>query len=153
MSEPPSPDVYRFWITEHIRFADLDLLGHVNNKAFLTYAESARAAFLRETGLWVPQAPRQNVLARLEIDYRRELHYPGELRVGVRVLDIGRTSFRLGIGVFDGEHCAATITTVLVRIDVATRAAVALDNDERERLAFYHAHRQSDRRDPGILEA
>lgn len=121
------PAAYRFWTDEQIRFADLDLLGHVNNIAFTVYAESGRAAFLRETGLWVPFAPRQNVIVRLELDYRRELHYPGRLRVGLRVLEIGRSSFRLGIGLFDGEHCAATAETVLVRIDAETRKAVALD--------------------------
>jgi acyl-CoA thioester hydrolase len=36
------PASYRFWVTEHIRFADLDLLGHVNNVAFTVYAESCR---------------------------------------------------------------------------------------------------------------
>ncbi len=130
---------YRYWVDEHIRFADLDLLGHVNNKAFTVYAESGRAAFLIETGLWVPHAPRQNVLARLEIDYRRELHYPGTVRVGVRVLGIGRSSFTLGLGLFDGDACAAVAVTVLVRIDSSSRAAVALDADERARLAPYMA--------------
>ncbi|MGH8444131.1 MAG: acyl-CoA thioesterase [Solimonas sp.] len=122
-----------------MRFADLDLLGHVNNIAFTIYAESGRAAFLRETGLWVPFSPRQNVIARLELDYRRELHYPGKLRVGLRVLEMGRSSFRLGIGLFDGADCAASAETVLVRIDAATRKAVALDDSERAILQRYLA--------------
>lgn len=133
------PAAYRYWITERIRFADLDMLGHVNNKAFLTYAESGRAAFLGHSGLWVPHGPQQNVIARLEIDYRRELHYPGEVRVGVQVLKIGTTSFTLGLGLFDGEQCAATVLTVLVRIDTASRAPVALGEAERALLAPYRA--------------
>jgi len=133
------PAAYHFWVEEHIRFADLDLLGHVNNKAFTVYAESGRAAFLLKTGLWVPHAPRQNVLARLEIDYRRELHYPGTVRVGVRVLSIGRSSFTLGLGLFDGDACAAVAVTVLVRIDSSSRASVALDADERACLTPYLA--------------
>ena len=130
---------YRFWVEERIRFADLDLLGHVNNVAFTVYAESGRAAFLRETRLWEPGAQRQNVIVRLELDYRRELHYPGELRIGLRVLDIGRSSFRLGIGLFDGGQCAATAVTVLVRVDGATHQAIALNAGERTALEAYRA--------------
>jgi acyl-CoA thioester hydrolase len=85
----------------------------------------------------VPFSPRQNVIARLELDYRRELHYPGKLRVGLRVLEMGRSSFRLGIGLFDGPDCAASAETVLVRIDATTRKAVALDDGERAILQRY----------------
>ena len=130
-------DDYRFWFDERVRFADLDLLGHVNNKAFLTYAESARAAFMLETGLWVRDGARQSLLARLELDYRRELHYPADIRVGINVQNIGRTSFTLGVGLFDGDACAATMTTLMVRVDMHTKAKVELDADERARLAPY----------------
>lgn len=130
---------YRFWTGERVRFADLDLLGHVNNKAFTAYAESGRFAFLSETGLWEPGAPRQNVIARLELDYLRELHHPAELRVGVNVLRIGESSFSLGQGIFNGGLCVAAVVTVLVRIDAITRKAVALDDSERLRLQPYCA--------------
>ena len=128
---------YKFWTTEHIRFADLDVLGHVNNIAFTVYAESGRAAFLRETGLWTPQGDRLNVLARIELDYRRELHYPGEVRVGLRVIKLGRSSYTMGIGIFDSDQCAATAQAVLVRIDRVSRKAIELNAEERSALAPY----------------
>ncbi|MEQ1438898.1 thioesterase family protein [Fontimonas sp. SYSU GA230001] len=133
---PVATDVaaYRFWIDEHVRFDDLDMLGHVNNKSFTTYAESGRAAFLRHTGLWRPGAAPVNVIARLEVDYLRELHYPADVRVGVRVLRIGRSSFTLGLGMFSDGHCVATAATVLVHIDPVTRRSVELDADARARL-------------------
>lgn len=144
MSESKAPAAtdaaaYKFWTTEHIRFADLDVLGHVNNIAFTIYAESGRAAFLRETGLWTPQGDRQNVIARIELDYRRELHYPGEVRVGLNVLKLGRSSYTVGIGIFDGDQCAATAQAVLVRIDRISRKAIELDAAERARLQPYLA--------------
>ncbi|SFF57151.1 acyl-CoA thioester hydrolase [Fontimonas thermophila] len=130
---------YGFWTEERVRFADLDLLGHVNNKAFMTYAESGRVAFLQATGLWQRDAQRQNVVARIELDYLRELHYPNALRIGVRVLRIGRSAFTLGLGMFANGSCVATAVTVLVRIDMHTRRAVALDEDEIARLRPYLA--------------
>lgn len=125
---------YRFWIDEHVRFADLDVLGHVNNVAFTAYVENARAAFLREIGLWVLNAPRQNVIARLEMDYRHELHYPALMRVGINVLRVGRSSFALGTGVFSADRCVASAATVQVRIDTQSRQPVPLSEDERARL-------------------
>jgi acyl-CoA thioester hydrolase len=131
------PAAYKFWVTEHIRFADLDLLGHVNNVAFVVYAESCRAAFMAQTGLWVPNARRQNVIVRIELDYRRELLYPGEVKVGLRVLKIGNKSFTLGQGLFSGEHCVATAQAVIARIDAGTRKAVPLNDEERASLKPY----------------
>jgi acyl-CoA thioester hydrolase len=134
-----APEAYRDWFTEHVRFADLDPLGHVNNKAFLTYAESGRAAFLMATGLWSTRGPRQTVVARVEIDYRRELHYPGEVRVGLHIARLGRSSFTIGQGMFSAASCIATMRTVMVRIDAASRQAVELDADERALLAPFLA--------------
>lgn len=128
---------YPYWVDEHVRFADLDMQGHVTNVAFTVYAESGRAAFLREVGLWVPGAPRYNVVAKLEANYLREILYPADIRVGVRVTRIGERSFTIGIGLFDGGHCAGTIDTVHVRMTAETRRSVSLNEDERARLQPY----------------
>lgn len=136
-ADPTCPAFYKFWATEHIRFADLDLMGHVNNIAFTVYAESCRAAFMHETGFWVPRAQRQNVIVRIELDYRRELLYPGEVRVGLRVLKIGNSSYTIGQGLFSGDDCAATAQAVIVRIDAKTRKAVSLNDEERAKLQAY----------------
>jgi acyl-CoA thioester hydrolase len=137
VTEATDPGAYRYWVTEIVRFADRDLLGHGNNKAYATYAESGRAAFLRHAGLWRPEATRQSVVVRLEIDYRRELHYPADLRIGVRVLNIGTRSFTLGLGIFLGETCAATVVTVFAHIDTASHTTVVLDAEERASLQAY----------------
>lgn len=133
------PAAYSFWIDEHVRFADLDVLGHVNNKAFFTFAESGRVVFLKTTGLWKPGAQRQGVIVRAEMDYHRELHFPASLRIGMRVLKVGRTSFTLGLGMFNGEHCVATNVTVVVRIDTQTREPVALNEEELAGIQPYLA--------------
>lgn len=136
MSLLPADDAaaYRYWTDEQVRFADLDLIGHVNNTVYATYVESGRAAFLKEIGIWVMGAAIQNVVARLEIDYRRELHYRQALRIGVRVLDIGRRSFRVGCGIFCGDVCHASGVTVVVRWDAKTRASIVLDEEALAKL-------------------
>lgn len=132
------PEHYPFWTEERVRFADLDINGHVNNIAFAIYAESGRAAFLAATGLWSVDDPsRQSVLAHVEIDYLQELKYPADLRVGLRVIEIGRTSFKLGAGIFRGDHCVALVRSVQVRIDARSKRPLALDEDEQRMLQAY----------------
>lgn len=53
-----------------VRWADLDLLGHVNNAVYLNYLEEARDRLL-EHGLGAQVA--DIVIARVEIDYRHEI--------------------------------------------------------------------------------
>jgi acyl-CoA thioester hydrolase len=110
------PSVYEHWITERVRFSDTDLVGHVNNVAIAAHVESGRVAFA--SGLMGAFAGTGALvtLRRLEIDYRAEAHYPAELRVGSRLLALGRTSFTVGTGVFDGRRCVATAQGVLVQV-------------------------------------
>jgi acyl-CoA thioester hydrolase len=130
---------YRYWVDERVRFNDLDLLGHVNNIAYVVYVETGRANFLRSIGMFNLDDRRQTVIVRFEIDYRREVRYPADLRVGVRVLAIGNTSFRIGVGIFDGETCVATAHNAIVRWDRDRHAALALDEGERAALGAYLA--------------
>ena len=130
---------YRYWVDERVRFNDLDMLGHVNNIAYLVYVETGRATFLRSLGMFDIGARRQSVIVRFETDYRRELGYPADVRVGVRVSGIGRTSFRLGVGIFDGEVCVATATNVIVRWDRDLHQAIPLDDADRAALSAHLA--------------
>lgn len=130
---------YRYWVDERVRFNDLDLIGHVNNVAYVVYVETGRANFLRSIGLFEAGDRRQTVIARLEIDYRREVRYPADLRVGVRVLAIGNSSFQVGVGIFDGETCVATARNAIVRWDRDQHVALSLNGEERAALARYLA--------------
>jgi acyl-CoA thioester hydrolase len=131
--DPLTPASYKFWATEHVRFADLDIMGHVNNKAYATYYESARIAYAAARGM----EDRQKIgmaLARLEIDYRKEIRFPALLRLGVSLRKLGRSSITLACAVFDGDICASTSMAVLVRFDLETRKSMPFPNEERQAL-------------------
>jgi acyl-CoA thioester hydrolase len=131
------PAAYRYWTREQVRFADLDLIGHVNNTVYATYVESGRAAFLKDIGLWVMGSGIQNVVARLEIDFKRELHYQQQLSIGVRVLQIGRSSYQIGCGIFCDDVCHATGLTIVVRWDSKTRLPIVLDEEALQKLGAH----------------
>lgn len=124
---------YARWLRETARFADTDMIGHVNNAVFSTFCESGRVDFLVRERL----APSGTsfVIARLELDFRAEIHAFEHVDVGTRVESVGRSSFRVGQGLFVGERCVATAQSVIVLMDRETRRATVLPPDLRARLA------------------
>ncbi len=120
---------FSYFHREQIRFSDTDMLGHVNNVAYAAIVESGRIAYLRSvvSGLYT-------VMARIEIDYRAELHYPAEIDVGCTVLRVGRSSIVMGNGVFHGDLCGAAAVTTLVLIDKETRRSTPIPDEVRAKL-------------------
>lgn len=125
---------FEHWTVEKIRFQDVDRQDHVNNVNFAVYAESGRLEFLHaiapDPGA-DPGAGAFWVIARLTIDFRAQLRYPGEVRIGTRVLSLGRTSVTLGQGLFAAGVCVATAESVLVQVDPATGRGVPLTDAQR----------------------
>ena len=130
------PGSYRFWAAEHVRFADLDMLGHVNNKAYAIYYETARVSFMSACNL-SDGAKVGMAMVRLEIDYRKEIRFPAELKLGVRLLRLGTSSLTLACGIFDGATCSSTSQSIAVRFDAETRASKPFTQEERQALEAY----------------
>jgi acyl-CoA thioester hydrolase len=77
-----------------IRWRDMDGYRHVNNAAYLTYLEEARDEWLSSV-LGGMEAIYDYVLARVAIDFRRELRQEDEeVRVRCRLARIGNSSIR-----------------------------------------------------------
>jgi acyl-CoA thioester hydrolase len=123
--EPQLAD-YPHQVSDIIRYGDLDAQGHVNNAVFSTYFESGRVAMfrMRDLGTGVPNST--FVLARQEIDFMRELRWPGNVLVGTALVELGRSSFTLLQAIFDGERCAAASRAIMVMLDATTRKSQPL---------------------------
>src|SRR3954469_13813150 len=139
MSSPDrlEPTFYRHWIEDRVRFADLDPLGHYNNAAINGFFESSRVALFTDAGFPVSGGTLSIPIARIEIDFRHEILYGARVRVGARVLRIGRTSFTLAGAVFDGDRCAAAAQVVAVLFDLAQRRPVEIPGDLRAAFSMY----------------
>lgn len=140
MSEATGPDltdrgVFRAWTTEKLRYADTDRQGHVNNAVFATLCEAGRVAFLYDPAAPLTAPGTAFVIARLILDYRAELNFPGTVDVGTGVLSIGTSSFRLAQGLFAAGGCVATSESVIVLMDETTRRSTPLPPEVRARLA------------------
>jgi len=125
---------YRYWISDQVRFADLDALGHVNNLAVGVYFENVRVALYTQLFPDWPRLKQVFVLAHLEIDYLHELHYPAALDVGLRLQGFGETSMRMVAAVFRQNTPAAISQSVSVYIDDTTRRPVPIPPDLKQKV-------------------
>ncbi|MCW5694724.1 MAG: acyl-CoA thioesterase [Pseudolabrys sp.] len=117
---------YPLWARDTIRYGDTDKQGHVNNAVFSTFLETGRVQFLMNSGRPI-RAPGTNfVLARLVLDYKAEMLWPGEAAIGTRVKSVGRSSFVLEQIVMQGDTVTAVAETVMVMVDETTRKSCPL---------------------------
>jgi len=120
-----------------IRYSDQDPLGHVNNVAIAAYLEVGRTELLGPLLEKLGGASLDTVVARLTIDYLRELRYPGTVEVGTRLVRLGTKSMVIGSGIFLGEACVATAECISVFFDLSKRTSTvppAAIRTEIERL-------------------
>ena len=114
----PSPDLsrYPFWTDEKMRNADTDRQGHVNNAVFATFFEAGRIEVLTDPRIRQSPVTTSIVVVRMLIDYRKELFFPGSVRIGSRVTRVGRTSFQFEqtLQSTEGEVAHAEATCVLI---------------------------------------
>ncbi len=126
---------YRHWSPVTIRFSDQDSLAHINNVALAQYFEVGRTAYvydiIRAAGC---HGRIEFILARLVIDFKRELHYPGAVEVGSRLTRLGTRSLTTGYAIFRGEDCIATSEAVNVFYDLKTRRSTEPPPDVRALL-------------------
>lgn len=114
-----------------MRYGDIDAMGHLNNAVYVQYLETSRVILMRDLG--VRDTDDHSVIARLELDYRREVRWGQRVVVDNLVERVGRTSWTVVSRLTaDGEACAYA-RTVQVRVDAAHRPEVL---PERVRLAL-----------------
>ncbi len=128
------PSAYRHWCAQQMRFADMDVLGHINNVAICVYLESARVAYFEAARLRQERPGLSTVVAHLAVTFVDELTFPGTAQIGTRLTRLGRASFAYRQGVFKDGRCAATADTVSVLFDLDERRSTPLTEGQRRRL-------------------
>jgi acyl-CoA thioester hydrolase len=130
-------DPSRFRVVVEIRYADLDPNEHVNHARYLIYLEEARLAFRRELdrACGLPDNLTWPI-AELTIRYLRSAAYPGSLTVELAPIHVGRTSFTLGYGIFDGQGCVAVASNRSVCVDRVTGQSMPIPVNIIDRLGL-----------------
>lgn len=123
-----------------VRWADLDLLGHVNNTKYFEYGMEARVRFYEHCVLH-PDGVRRPalVLRKADMDYLRPiLLSSGPLTIETWVTHIGTTSYSIRHRMRDkhGELCAEG-SAVMVGFDLKQQKPRPLSDEERTALGAY----------------
>jgi acyl-CoA thioester hydrolase len=121
-----SLEAYPSRTSADIRYSDLDRQGHVNNAVFATFSEVGRVAFMYDPARPLASEGRSFVIARLLIDFRAELFWPGTVEIGTGVVRVGRSSFTLAQGMFSEGRPVATTEATIVMVDKETRRSTPL---------------------------
>lgn len=117
---------FPFRTIEKLRFADTDRNGHITNSVFAICCQNGRMELLCDPGR-VPIPPNARfVTARLLLEFRAEMHWPGTVAVGTCVERIGRSSVTLMQGLFMDERCVAVAESVVALMDMTTRRSTLL---------------------------
>ena len=126
---------YTDWVTENIRYSDLDPNGHVNNGAINAFFEEGRVQF-RAARM---KSYSENILAgfvlvKFSVEYLKALNYPGSVDIGTMVTSIGRTSYLLNQALFLAKECIAIAEVVTVCCNKETQKAELINDDLRNIL-------------------
>lgn len=110
----------------HVRFSDVDLLGHVNNLRYLDYAQIAQVDLL--TGVYREarvSGTVDNMVLRSEIDYVGQMSLrPEPYVVRSRVVALGESSASFEQEIRDGDRVMARSRIVEVNVDPETRSKI-----------------------------
>ncbi|APG46936.1 acyl-CoA thioesterase [Phaeobacter porticola] len=121
---PLSPDIQRqhgleipqpLAIADRVRFSELDILHHVNNKAYLGWFETLRVAYYNQffalhfKGMPTPR----NVLRNANVHYVKEMVLDEDYITTARVVSFRRTSYVMEQQIWSGD-LRATMTGVMV---------------------------------------
>ncbi|HEX4689033.1 MAG TPA: thioesterase family protein [Nocardioides sp.] len=103
----------------HVRFSDVDLLGHVNNLRYLDYAQVAQIDLL--VGVFIEAKVNgtvNTVIARSEIDYVGQMNLrPEPYNVRSRIVAVGDRSVSFEQEIRDGDRVMARNRLVEVNVD------------------------------------
>lgn len=138
---PPVPapplDAFPHHATDKLRYADTDRQGHVNNAVFSTVFETGRVELLYDPTAPMADDGAEFVIAKLTLEFRGEIQWPGSVVVGTGVVKLGTSSMTLGQAAYQHDACVATAETVIVQIDSASRTARPLSAAARARLSAF----------------
>jgi len=127
---PAGKPVPRRELEVQVRFGDTDALGHVNNTAFASYAELGRLDLMRNVG-WEQGGP---ILARIAIDFHRQLLLGSRVVVTSEVPRIGRSSIELHQEILADGVKVATVDSIVVWFDYDKQRPVRVPDPVRETL-------------------
>jgi len=131
----PHLEDFPYRLSDNVRFADLDPNQHVNNAVYATYFETGRVTLMKDRSYGLMPDGLGWIMVRIDIHFRAELHWPGQIELGLGVAKFGRTSVSFDQVVFSEGKCVASARAITVLIDEVTRKPVPLTPELKAKFA------------------
>lgn len=121
------PASYPFSHRTETRFADMDVLGHINNVSMAGLFEHGRGMFNHAIEVQNKAAGQRWLIVSVSLDYIAEAHFPEHVDVACGILRIGNSSWDIASAAFQGGECKATCITTIVLTDANGPTAINED--------------------------
>jgi YbgC/YbaW family acyl-CoA thioester hydrolase len=133
---------FPFTIPYNVRVVDVNYGGHVANSAVLNFFHDARLAYLKALGGYSEMHVGGGcglILPEAHVKYLAEMFLGDALEIGVKVVEIGRSSLRMAYRIERDGKATAAGETVLVCFDYAARKARRLGEEFLERVRAFES--------------
>lgn len=124
-----------------IQWGDMDAFHHVNNVIHIRWLESSRIHYLEQAGMRKLMSVHKlgPILAAVNCNYKRQLAYPGSVRIGARIARLGRSSMTVVHRIVDEQSAevAAEGESVVVVFDFSRQRPVRIPPDIRDAVNQY----------------
>lgn len=136
---------YKHSVKIQLRFADTDMLGHINNAFFLSYMEVARMSYFSEVLAEEVDWKKEGIiLAKVEVEYKIPIFIEDDLHVQIRVEQISSKSFLITYRFIKenlpNRPLAATGSTLMVCYDYQENKSIVMPRVWREKILQYEPH-------------
>jgi len=130
---------FKFSVPIQPRYADFDMLGHLNNATYVTYYEVARLHYFYDIGWTLKDAT--NVVAHFDIDFLLPILPESKVLCSIKTISLGTKSFQMQYALtsIDGAICFSRAHSVQVCIDKNNGKAIIIPDNVRELLSKYDA--------------
>ncbi|MEO1045380.1 MAG: acyl-CoA thioesterase [Pseudomonadota bacterium] len=108
---------YPFSHSTETRFADLDVLGHINNVKMAGLFEHGRGLFNHSLKSERRKSGQRWLIAAVAINYVAEAFFPEHITITSGISRIGSSSWDIASGAFQAHGCVATCITTIVLTD------------------------------------
>lgn len=129
-----------FKIQIHVRFRDIDGMGHVNNAVYFTYFEEGRTAFFQEITKRTDLSVFPFILAHIGCDFLSPVKLNTQLSLEMWVKEIGNKSFGLGYSLVDVSDASITYAkgeSVQVCFDYRENKSITVPEELKQKLIEY----------------
>ena len=130
---------FKYSMHFRVPFCDVDMLQHVNNAAYVVWAETIRCNYFDEVFGGFRTGPCGIILAKIEFEYLHPLDYREEVAVACRISRLGQKSFDVLYEVWSEsrQSMAAGGRTIMVAYNYETRTSVAVPEEWKKAIVAH----------------